>query len=752
MIECIDSIYVNKNSIIINNILKVLKIYDELCKIYNINKPKSIKNLCDYELIQYNLFLNNNYLIDIISNHILDNNNYELFLIYNKLVLSIQNNLLADILNNSIITDISIININNIKTTLYPYQINNVNWMINIENRIYDERFNKIKDKFIFYGGGLFDQVGMGKTLQIITLINNNISKNTDLIKNNKLYSRATLIIIPNHLCGQWLREFEKHIIKPLNIINLLTKRHYDKFTFYDLITADIVIVSVNYFKNCDLKEHDKINPLYNVQNIFKTQVNIYNLYWYRVVIDEFHEIENLNLFFKIKYLESDFRWIISGTPFQENYTNTKEELLHSSFSNILDYLLKKNDCINRIDLIDLDNYNYIKNHFSRNTHKKNIKILKLPEIVYETHWLNFTDTEQMIYNAYLANPNNNEYDIFLRQICCHPMISNTIRENISNKVENLSEIQDIIKKMYFSDYEKLEKNYNELIEKNSKINLEIEEYVKNSKTELGIYKKLKEDFNNNNQKIIQIKKEKDGLEQTLIYYKKFLEILSDMEKIKMEQCTICLDNIKENDLGITTCGHIYCYSCIITVLKENNNSNSMTKCPICNKNLKMNNIYLITKNISNDVNMLGTKLSFIINYIKKTPTKFRIIFSQWDYLLKEVGKILALNDIKHLYCQGNVYQKDKVLQLFNEKNGDDNEYKIIMLSTKSTVSGSNLTNAEEVIFLDPIYGDLQYRLNIENQAIGRVRRLGNKFKIIKIIRILIKNTVEEKIYNSNKN
>jgi SNF2 family DNA or RNA helicase len=163
-----------------------------------------------------------------------------------------------------------------------------------------------------------------------------------------------------------------------------------------------------------------------------------------------------------------------------------------------------------------------------------------------------------------------------------------------------------------------------------------------------------------------------------------------------------------------------------------------------------MDKIFLISNNKSKDIDILGTKLAYLINYIKNTENKYRIIFSQWDYLLKEVGKVLEQNNIKHLYCQGNVYQKDNVLKIFNNKDVENNKYKIIMLSSESTVSGSNLNNAEEVIFLDPIYGDKQYRLNTENQAIGRVRRLGNKFKEIKVVRLLIKDSVEEIIFKKN--
>ena len=74
------------------------------------------------------------------------------------------------------------------------------------------------------------------------------------------------------------------------------------------------------------------------------------------------------------------------------------------------------------------------------------------------------------------------------------------------------------------------------------------------------------------------------------------------------------------------------------------------------------------------------------------------------------------------------------------------------MLSSESTVSGSNLNNAQEIIFIDPIYGDKQYRINTEKQAIGRVIRLGNINEVINIMRIFIKDSIEEDIFNSNKN
>jgi hypothetical protein len=62
--------------------------------------------------------------------------------------------------------------------------------------------------------------------------------------------------------------------------------------------------------------------------------------------------------------------------------------------------------------------------------------------------WLKFTQTERMMYNAYLANPNNDKYSIFLRQLCCHPKLAEETKEALLN-CKTLGDIEKMMVKHY---------------------------------------------------------------------------------------------------------------------------------------------------------------------------------------------------------------------------------------------------------------------------------------------------------------
>lgn len=224
-----------------------------------------------------------------------------------------------------------------------------------------------------------------------------------------------------------------------------------------------------------------------------------------------------------------------------------------------------------------------------------------------------------------------------------------------------------------------------------------------------------------------------------------------DEEDDENEMCSICINPITGEDVGVTKCGHMYCFQCIKEMIQSN------PKCPQCMKPVKPNEIYMISfedlsqKPTSDEIkdkisliNKVGTKLANLIFYIKNSKDKV-IVFSQWDDLLKKVGDTLDTYGIHNVFCRGNIWTRDKAIRDFTMK---DN-IKVIMLSSASAAAGTNLTSAKKVILLEPVSGTYEYRKNTERQAIGRAQRTGQTEQVT-VVRFIIKDTVEEEIFNDN--
>lgn len=456
-------------------------------------------------------------------------------------------------------------------TNLFHYQKCSINWMINKETKTKDNiisfNFNdeiifnkytydnsigtiiltKDRDCVEFHGGGLIDEVGLGKTIQITTLSLLNPPKNYNLIQNNMFFSGATLIMCPNTLCGQWKREITNKISSKRNpkILTFTTKRDFDKYTYEDLINADFVIVSFTFFNNKNYTdkwlykvsdksrlssvkyphivfwekilnlESDSLlkNPLIN---IFNKQPLLHLIYWHRIVIDEFHEIHSTNTYSYVAtilpFLKSKYRWCVSGTPFID--TNS----IYNIYNFLTNYKTIDKYGFNILSRTEIKNYmaNYC---FRRNTKASVKEEYKLPPIEEEVIMLNFTSTERMMYNAYTANNNNNPSDIYLRKLCCHPQLADETKMALSN-CKSLQDIEKMMVTHFKNDAIKSKLKILNLIEKIKenviRINTCIESYKKNKCISYLLtkgYKKIKEDndSDNDNDDNIKCKKFKES-------------------------------------------------------------------------------------------------------------------------------------------------------------------------------------------------------------------------------------------------
>ena len=229
---------------------------------------------------------------------------------------------------------------------LFTHQKNNIQKMINLENKIkndlikistynsrgydtytiqsinekllYKREFNsntlKILDQTQFKsditlkprGGFLSDEIGLGKTFSILGLIYEQTTKKT----------LPSLIICPKRLCMQWDEEIKKSCQLKSKIIATITQ--FKKLNQDNIKEFDLIILSYHFLTSKSYLEYINKNS---------DSFSLHNFIWERVILDEAHEYFNIkntkhilttrNYLYKIP---SKFRWICSGTPFSNYY------------------------------------------------------------------------------------------------------------------------------------------------------------------------------------------------------------------------------------------------------------------------------------------------------------------------------------------------------------------------------------------------------------------------------------------------
>lgn len=194
-------------------------------------------------------------------------------------------------------------------TPLYHHQLDGADWMAGREIA-----------KKSPQGGILADSMGLGKTVTTLATILGNPPDAKDIKKKRK----ATLIVLPASLLGQWEAEIEKHVDS-----NALSKvQIYKKSSNLKLrVIEDCDIVLTTYsgvmrshnlkMTAADSEVADKIGPEKWREKHSDQMGVLHQIEWYRIVLDEAHVIKNwksstAQACFSLK---GKFRWCLTGTP-----------------------------------------------------------------------------------------------------------------------------------------------------------------------------------------------------------------------------------------------------------------------------------------------------------------------------------------------------------------------------------------------------------------------------------------------------
>lgn len=263
-------------------------------------------------------------------------------------------------------------------------------------------------------------------------------------------------------------------------------------------------------------------------------------------------------------------------------------------------------------------------------------------------------------------------------------------------------------------------------------------------------------------------------LEREVVRLQNQIKLFESNDFIKektTEPCIICwAEYADDSSIAVTDCRHIFCGDCF----KAMGTNKSSFPCPECRADVHCKKIKITPMSELNGatksneavpeapatvdidwkadcIAKYGTKMSVLIEYLRgiideEGKNNRAIVFSQYDNMLKLIGKTLNEYNISNVYCKGNVHVINKNIDKFKR----DPSIRVIMLSSEHSNSGSNLTEASHIILVDVLNMDKEQTKEVECQAIGRAVRLGQQ-KPVTVVRLITKNTVESEYYTKNK-
>ncbi|KAK0498253.1 SNF2 family N-terminal domain-containing protein [Armillaria luteobubalina] len=165
-----------------------------------------------------------------------------------------------------------------IKLTLLPFQREGLYWM-------------KQQEQGVWHGGMLADEMGMGKTIQIIAL----------LISDRK---KPNLVIAPTVAIMQWKNEIEAHTDGMKVLVWHGQARESD----------------VKELKNSFRKQEKGFERKKGDRRMLVTEKSpVHQIQWNRIILDEAHNIKEraTNTAKAAFELQGNYRWCLSGTPLQ---------------------------------------------------------------------------------------------------------------------------------------------------------------------------------------------------------------------------------------------------------------------------------------------------------------------------------------------------------------------------------------------------------------------------------------------------
>lgn len=575
-----------------------------------------------------------------------------------------------------------------INRRLKPFQLEGLSWMIR-------------QEKTHYKGGLLGDEMGMGKTIQAVSLIMSDYPA-----------KQPTLVCVPPVALMQWSNEIREYTDNKLKVLVYHgTNAKCKKMSVKELKSYDVIMVSYNSLESLHRKETKGWS---RGEDIIKEASALHAIHYHRLILDEAHSIKSRNTgVAKACFaLTSNYKWCLSGTPVQNRIGEFFSLLRFLEVRPFADYFCRSCDCEKLHWAVD-DDYMCVACNHGASEHIS-------------------------VFNQELLNPITGE-DVELREqalaklhlITARIMLRRMKRDHTNSMELPMKDI--IIHNEFFSE---VERDFSTSIMSNS--SRKFDTYVaqgvmlNNYANIFGLIMQMRQVANHPDLLLKKTAVEGSG---------------------NVYVCNIC-DEPAE-DAVRSHCRHEFCRACIKDFMDTCEASGTEADCPRCHlalaidfeqPELEQDEDSVKKTSIINRIKMenwtSSTKIEMLVYDLYKLRSKKQtlksIVFSQFTSMLQLIEWRLRRAGFNTVMLDGSMSPAQRQKSIDHFMTNPDVE--VFLVSLKAGGVALNLTEASRVFIVDPWWNPAA-----EWQSADRCHRIGQKRPCV-ITRLCIEDSVESRM------
>ncbi|KAK3112289.1 DNA repair protein rad16 [Teratosphaeriaceae sp. CCFEE 6253] len=593
-----------------------------------------------------------------------------------------------DLANIPIIKPVAVEQPASISRKLKQFQLEGLDWMAR-------------QEKSHYKGGLLGDEMGMGKTIQAVSLIMSDYPQ-----------KQPTLVLVPPVALMQWSTEIKDYTDGKLNVLVYHGQNAKVKgMTVNQLKQFDVIMISYNSLESLHRKE---TKGWTRGEDIVKQASPIHAIHFHRLILDEAHSIKSrtTGVAKACFALKGTYKWCLSGTPVQNRIGEFFSLLRFLEVRPFADYFCKRCPC--------------------------SILHWKLDE-AHMCSSCKHTGMEHVsVFNQELLNPltqsedpeDRSEAMSKLHMITARIMLRRMKKDYTSSMELPPKEV--IVHNEFFGE---IERDFSSSIMSNTV--RQFDTYVakgvmlNNYANIFGLIMQMRQVANHPD---LLLKKHAQEGQNVLV-------------------CNIC-DEVAEEAIR-SQCRHDFCRSCVKSYLQSVEETGGEADCPRCHIPLAID---LDQADIEQDEDVV--KKSSIINRIKmenwtsstkiemlvydlyklrsKKQTLKSIVFSQFTSMLQLIEWRLRRAGFNTVMLDGSMtpIQRQRSIEYFM----NNSDVEVFLVSLKAGGVALNLTEASRVFIVDPWWNPAA-----EWQSADRCHRIGQRRPCV-ITRLCIEDSVESRM------